>query len=185
MHPKRLPTLLRVACLHLKFLLFLAIIFSSFRANAGHYVIPVSDQSRQDIYARLEVVVSQTANYGDDHVWFLYHDVSLKIQFFSDEACTQPYTLTSALDYKIERSGTYETLNSMTTLPNIYIEGTAPPGVSEWMAEEFTVFDEEDTGYEGAGHVTSLSKYVYDYQLVYTAPFDYMVVEPVVYPTHP
>ncbi|HEX6426663.1 MAG TPA: hypothetical protein VF008_03210 [Niastella sp.] len=185
MHPKRLPTLLRVVCLPLKALLFLAIIFTSSRANAEHYVIPISDQSRQDIYARLEVVVSNTANYGDDHVWFLYHDVSLKIQFFSDAACTQPYTLTSALDYKIERTGTYETLSSMTTLPKIYIEGTAPSGVSEWMAEEFTVFDETDTSYDGAGHVTSLSKYVYDYQLVYTAASDYIVVEPVVYPTHP
>lgn len=140
--------------------------------------------SRQTVYARLEVVVSNSANYGDDRVWFFYRDVSLIIKLYSDAACTQPYTPSAPLDYTIDKYGWYETLTTAGYYPHVDITGTIPAGESEYMAEEYIVFDEESTEYDGGGNLIYLQRYAYDYELLSVGD-DYVIVPPVVYPSHP
>jgi hypothetical protein len=166
------------ACLRLKILYSIAIIIlcTTTTAQAG-----IISPRHDNIYVRMEVVVSNVANYGDSHVWFFYRDVTLKIQFFSDEACTQPYTLTTPADYKIAQTGFYETLSSSGSLPTDYIEGTVPAGESEYIVSE-TVFEEENSEFHN-GELFDYSLYVYDYELQEAG---YAIVVPaVVYPSHP
>jgi hypothetical protein len=174
MHPKRLFA----ACLRLKVFYSIALIILCATTTAQAGIIPPRPEF---IYARMEVVISNTANYGDSHVWFLYHDVTLKIQFFSDEACTEPYTLPGPADYQIAKTGTWETISSSGNFPVDYIEGTIPAGESEYIVTE-TVFDEESSEYHD-GNLVGLERYVFDYELL-SASYSVVVV-PVVYPSHP
>ena len=129
------------------------------------------------------MVVSNTANYGDDRVWFFYRDVTLNIKLYSDAACTQPYTLPAPVNYTIDKYGWYETLTTAGYYPHVDLTGTIPAGVSEYIAEE-TVFDEESTEYDGGGNLTYLQRYAYDYELL-SVGTGFVIVPPVIYPSHP
>ena len=97
------------------------------------------------IYARLEVNLTDVNNssydVSNDIIGYNYYQyVSVHIRFYSDAACTQPYTLTTNISYDIQQYGYFETESSFSSTSGGY-QGTALAGTNEVFIDSVLPFE--------------------------------------------
>lgn len=180
-------------CLRLKTLtLVLGIIISTaFHAHAKTQAIRIMQPHKfglpvEIIYARLDQVISNSGSSGNAGYSSYFSEISVVIKYFWDDACTQPYTLTTPLDWKIDAFGMYENLDNAGWdagfYPHYDIEGTTPAGASEILVNQYLPFDDEYYEYVN-GQLVYMTRSAYDYELVYVE-YNYEIVYPTIFPIH-
>jgi hypothetical protein len=165
---------------------------AAFHANAKTQAISMMRPDQfgfptEIIYARLDQVISNSGSSGGGGSYSSYFsEISVVIKYFADEACTVPYALPTALDYKIDAYGMYEHEDAAGWYAGFYphyqIEGTTPAGATEILVDDNLPFDDEYYEYEN-GQLVYLDRSAYDYELM-IVEYNYAIVYPTVFPIH-
>jgi hypothetical protein len=167
------------------------VISTAFHANAKTQTIRLMQPHKfglpvEIIYARLDQVISNSGSSSDPNYSSYFSEISVVIRYFWDDACTQPYTFTTPLDWEIDAFGMYERFDNsgwdVGFYPHYPITGTTPAGVSEYLVSQNLPFDDEYYEYQN-GQQVYMNRSAYDYELVYVE-YNYEIVYPTVFPIH-
>jgi hypothetical protein len=132
----------------------------------------------QKVYVAIDVQITDTYENSPTNGW---KEVSVYLRFYKRSDHSQPFTLPRNIRYSIRQLHHVDYLDHSEDLPNVFFEGEAPAGASEFKIEGAFAFYDYWQSFDDDGNIIYAEFNLWDYELLETE--DYFKLSPVNYPS--